>query len=150
MTKNSYAISAILKVFSLFSFIFFVQHCAVLSIVCECLRIYLPTDLFLRKPRKYTYEKLDMNYCRQTASSIPSGVKAYIAQSNPLHLSYLWQKSNFHLTHGTYRLPGAYMQNFANNKSSLPVRILQNNTSESTINPLKIWRPLNKKVCPRK
>ena len=46
--------------------------------------------------------------------------------------------------------PGLTCKNFANNKSSLPVGILQNNTSESTINPLKIWRPLNKKVCPRK
>ena len=52
LTKKSYAISAVLKIFSLFSFIFFVQLRAVFAILCECVRTYRPVDLFLRKRRQ--------------------------------------------------------------------------------------------------
>ena len=111
---------------------------------CDCVRMrtYLPTygSLFEKTSsasEKYAYKKIDTHYCRQTASTTPSGVKAYVAQSKPLHLSYLKQKSKF--SSYPWHSPVAYLQNFADNKISIPVGILQKNTRETTVNPLKIY-----------
>ena len=55
-----------------------------------CANAYVPTYgyLFEKKSsanKKYTQREIDTHYCRQTPSTTPSWVKAYVAQSNPLH-----------------------------------------------------------------
>ena len=76
-------------------FVFLYILCTASCRTYECVRMrtYLPTygSLFEETSsanKKYTYKKIDTYYCRQTASATP-GVKAYVAQKNPLHLSYL-------------------------------------------------------------
>ena len=81
----------------LFSFVFCLRVRAVCTCVCVWLRTYLPTGIFLRKARwnkKCTYREIDTDHQRQTASTTPtfSGVKSYVAQSNPLHFWVTFRK----------------------------------------------------------
>ena len=73
-------------------FVFLYILCTASCRTCDCVRMrtYLPNYGYLFEKtssanKKYTYRKIDTHYCGQTASTTPSGVKAYVAQSNPLH-----------------------------------------------------------------
>ena len=91
-------------------FVFLYILCTASCRTCDCVRMrtYLPNYGYLFEKtssanKKYTYRKIDTHYCGQTAFTTPSGVKAYVAQSNPLHSWVTCDKNrNFHLTHGTY------------------------------------------------
>ena len=126
--------------------------------MCECVRTYLPNYGYLSEKtssanKKYTYRKIDTHYCGQTASTTPSGVKAYVAQSNPLHFWVTCDKNrNFHLTHGTYPwhickispiTKVHYLLEFC---KKTPV----NNQPVKNLTPAEKILPEKKKICPRK
>ena len=95
---------------------------------------YVPTYGYLFE--KHSLDRKDTDYCRQTASTKPPpyfGVKAYVAQSSPLNFWVACDKIEIIIS--PVVLTDGIFAKIDNNKSSLPVVILQKNNCETTFDP---------------